>query len=49
VNRPLLLIALTAYQDDDLRAACIAAGFDGYLVKQTQISELPVMLERHGR
>ena len=49
VNRPLLLIALTAYQDDDLRAACIAAGFDGYLVKQTQISELPVLLEQHRR
>ena len=35
--------------DDDLRDACIAAGFDGYLVKQTQISELPLLLEQHRR
>lgn len=45
-ERPLLLIALTAYENDDLRHACIAAGFDRYLVKQTQIAELPVSLQR---
>jgi PAS domain S-box-containing protein len=43
---PMVMIGLTAYDDDDLRDACIAAGFDGYLVKQTQISELPALLEQ---
>ena len=47
-HRPLFLIALTAYDDEHLRRASIAAGFDAYLVKQTQISQLPVLLEQRA-
>jgi signal transduction histidine kinase len=47
-DRSLFLIALTAYEDEHLRHACLAAGFNAYLVKQTQISELPVLLEQRS-
>ena len=47
-NQPLSLIALTAYEDEGVRQACLAAGFDDYLVKQTQISQLPVLLARRA-
>jgi len=47
-DRSLFLIAITAYEDDHLRRACLAAGFDAYLVKQTQIAELPVLLEQRA-
>jgi PAS domain S-box-containing protein len=43
---PMLVIALTAHDDEELRQACLASGFDGYLVKQTQIPDLPMLLER---
>jgi CheY-like chemotaxis protein len=44
----LFVVALTAHEDEDLRQACLAAGFGGYLVKQTQISQLPTLLERRA-
>jgi PAS domain S-box-containing protein len=40
----LQLIALTAHQDDDVRQACFAAGFDAYLVKPEDIHELERLL-----
>lgn len=48
-GQPLSLIALTAYEDEGVRQACLAAGFDDYLVKQTQISQLPVVLAHRAR
>jgi two-component system CheB/CheR fusion protein len=38
------LIALSGYGDDDLRAACLAAGFDAYMVKPGDIRELERLL-----
>ena len=48
-GQPLRLIALTAYEDEGVRQACLAAGFDDYLIKQTQISRLPVALAQRAR
>ena len=48
-HRPVRLVALTAHEDAAVRDACIAAGFDAYLVKQTQISELPRVLQSRAR
>ena len=42
-QRPFL-IALTAQEGDEVRQECVAAGFDVYLVKQKQLSELEVVL-----
>jgi CheY-like chemotaxis protein len=42
----LQLIALTAHQDDDVRQACLVAGFDAYLVKPEDIHELERLLTR---
>jgi CheY-like chemotaxis protein len=43
-ERPLLLIALTAYEDEELRRQCLAVGFDMYLVKQKDIPQLEGLL-----
>jgi PAS domain S-box-containing protein len=43
---PLRLIALTGYRDSDLREACLAAGFDHYLVKPEGVQRLPAVLSR---
>ena len=43
-ERPLLLIALTAYEDEELRRQCLAVGFDVYLVKQKDIPQLEGLL-----
>ena len=40
----LLLIALTAGDDDDMRHACVTAGFDVYLSKHKHIAELEAVL-----
>ena len=40
----LCLIALTGYADADLRNACLADGFDAYLVKPGEIPELERLL-----
>jgi len=42
----LHLIALTAHQDDELQAGCIAAGFDTYLVKPHGITDVQRLLAR---
>ena len=42
----LRLIALSAYADPDIRDACVAAGFDAYLVKPGDIAELKELLGR---
>ena len=42
----LRLIALSGYADADIRAACLAAGFDAYLVKPGEIAELEQLLGR---
>jgi len=41
----LCLIALSGYADADLREACLAAGFDAYLVKPGDAHELQRLLE----
>ena len=40
----LRLIALSGYADADIRDACLAAGFDAYLVKPGEIPELERLL-----
>jgi PAS domain S-box-containing protein len=45
-DAPLRLIALTGYRDSDLRDACLAAGFDHYLVKPEGIQRLHAVLAR---
>jgi PAS domain S-box-containing protein len=42
----LRLIALTGYRDDDLRQACLAAGFDNYLIKPEGIQRIHAVLAR---
>jgi signal transduction histidine kinase/ActR/RegA family two-component response regulator len=42
----LRLIALSAYAGADIRDACVAAGFDAYLVKPGEIAELEELLGR---
>ena len=42
----LRLIALSGYADAHIRAACLAAGFDAYLVKPGEIAELEQLLGR---
>ena len=45
-DQPVLLIALTAHESDDLRRECLAAGFDDYLVKPQHIPNLEALLAR---
>jgi CheY-like chemotaxis protein len=45
---PLRLIALSGYADADLRDACLAAGFDAYLVKPGEIPELERLIGGDG-
>lgn len=42
----LYLIALTGYPGADVRRACLAAGFDAYLVKPALSEQLKTLLER---
>ena len=42
--RQAYLIALTAFSDPRVRDACLAAGFDAYLVKPEGIVELEALL-----
>jgi two-component system CheB/CheR fusion protein len=42
----LCLIALSGYAGADIRDACLAAGFDAYLVKPGEIAELEQLLGR---
>jgi two-component system, LuxR family, sensor kinase FixL len=42
----LRLIALTGYRDDGLREACLAAGFDTYLIKPEGIHKIHAVLAR---
>jgi len=42
----LHLIALTGYRDDGLREACLAAGFDTYLIKPEGIHRIHAVLAR---
>ena len=44
----LRLIALSGYAGRDIRDACLAAGFDAYLVKPGDIAELERLLGRDG-
>ena len=44
----LCLIALSGYADADIRAGCIDAGFDAYLVKPGNIHELEQLLGGDG-
>jgi two-component system, chemotaxis family, CheB/CheR fusion protein len=44
----LALIALSGFEGADLRDACLAAGFDAYLVKPGEIAELEQLLGRAG-
>jgi two-component system OmpR family response regulator len=44
-RRPYL-IALTAYGDEVMREACLAAGFDAYLLKTADIQALETLLEQ---
>ena len=41
----LCLIALSGYGGEDIRAACLAAGFDAHMVKPGDIRELERLLE----
>jgi two-component system CheB/CheR fusion protein len=43
----LCLIALSGYAGGDIRDACLAAGFDAYLVKPGEIAELEQLLGRN--
>ena len=42
-RRPYL-IALTAYREPETRAACLAAGFDAFLIKTGDVAELERLL-----
>jgi CheY-like chemotaxis protein len=44
----LRLIALSGYADADIRNACLAAGFDAYLVKPGDIPELERLIGGDG-
>ena len=44
--RQIFLIALTGRGDVDMRAKCMAAGFDAFLVKPGEILELQELLAR---
>jgi CheY-like chemotaxis protein len=44
----LRLIALSGYEDQDLREACLAAGFTAYLVKPGDIPELERLIGSDG-
>ena len=44
INASLRLFALTAYRDDSVRESCLAAGFDGYLVKPEDIGRIQELL-----
>jgi CheY-like chemotaxis protein len=44
----LRLIALSGYADADIRNACLAAGFDAYLVKPGDIEELERLIGSDG-
>jgi two-component system, sensor histidine kinase len=45
--RKPLLIAVTAYGDDDARERALAAGFDHYLVKPADPEELEAIVRNH--
>jgi len=44
VPRRPYLIALTAFRESETRAACLAAGFDAYLIKSGDLTQLEQML-----
>ena len=44
VPRRPYLIALTAFREPETRAACLAAGFDAYLIKSGDLTELERLL-----
>jgi PAS domain S-box-containing protein len=44
VPRRPYLIALTAFREPETRAACLAAGFDAYLIKSGDLSQLERLL-----
>ncbi len=44
IDSSLRLFALTAYRDDSVRESCLAAGFDGYLVKPEDIGRIQELL-----
>jgi CheY-like chemotaxis protein len=43
------VVVLTNYPYDELRAACLAAGADGFLDKRTEFSRLPALVSELGR
>jgi len=45
----LYLIAFSCYADEDIRDACLAAGFDAYLVKPDEIDKLEPLLGTRPR
>jgi PAS domain S-box-containing protein len=45
-DQRLFLIALAAHEGEQVRAECLAAGFDEYLVKPQHIPQLEVLLAR---
>jgi CheY-like chemotaxis protein len=44
----LRLIAFSGYADADIRDACLAAGFDAYLVKPGDTLEMERLIGRDG-
>jgi len=45
-RRPYM-IALTAFREPETRAACLAAGFDAYLIKTGDLAELERLLSQN--
>ena len=45
-DAPLRLVALTGHRDDELRRACLAAGFESYLIKPDGVHRLLGVLAR---
>ncbi|HEX4956182.1 MAG TPA: ATP-binding protein [Thermoanaerobaculia bacterium] len=47
-HRPARVVALTAHSSSEARAACLAAGMDGFLAKPLRLSALAELLERQS-
>ncbi len=44
--RPVRLVALSAHADEKVKAECLSAGADAYLVKPVRMADIIALLER---